>query len=206
MTQKFIITGTGTGIGKTLASAILMLGLDADYWKPLQSGTPTDTDTVKALTGLPSPRFHAESYAFKNPLSPHIAAEMEGIMLDIANIKAPQTPRPLLIEGAGGLMVPITRSFLMIDLFKQLNAPIILCARTELGTINHTLLSVEALRAHEIPIQGLIFIGPDMNDTMQTILHFTKTKMLGHIPFMEDQTPAALKNLFDTAFKKTDFT
>lgn len=205
MIQKFIITGTGTGIGKTLASAILMLGLEADYWKPLQSGMPTDTNTVKALTGLSSQRLHKESYVFKNAQSPHIAAEMEGITIDIANIKAPETPRTLLIEGAGGLMVPVTRNLLMIDLFKSLNAPVILCARTELGTINHTLLSVEALRARGIPLHGLIFIGPEMRDTTQTILDFTKAKLLGHIPVLAEQSPSALKNSFDTAFNKNDF-
>ncbi len=205
MSQQFIITGTGTGIGKTLAAAILMLGLDADYWKPLQSGTPTDTDTVKALTALPASRFHKESYVFKQPLSPHIAAEMEGITIDVANIKAPPTPRSLLVEGAGGLMVPVTRSLLMIDLFKSLGAPVILCARTELGTINHTLLSVEALRARGIPLHGLIFLGPEMKNTRKTILDFTKARMLGHIPVLAEQTPLALKNTFDTAFNKNDF-
>ncbi|MBY0428950.1 MAG: dethiobiotin synthase [Alphaproteobacteria bacterium] len=205
MSKQFIITGTGTGIGKTLTSSILMLGLDADYWKPLQSGTPTDTETVKSLTALPSTRFHPETYAFKHPLSPHIAAEMEGITIDVSRIKPPQTTRPLLMEGAGGLMVPITRNLLMIDLFKSLQAPVILCALTELGTINHTILSVEALRARGIPLLGIIFIGPEMQDTIQTILDFTKTKMLGHIPLLADTSVTSLKNTFNNTFNKNDF-
>lgn len=205
MSKQFIITGTGTGIGKTLASATLMLGLDTDYWKPLQSGTPTDTDTVKSLTALPASRFHPECHSFKHPLSPHIAAELEGISIDIAGIKPPTTPRTLLIEGAGGLMVPITRSVLIIDLFKSLGAPVILCARTELGTINHTLLSVEALRTRGIPLHGIVFIGPEMKDTQTTILAFTKAKQLGHIPLLETISPNILKQIFDSHFNKADF-
>lgn len=206
MSKQFIITGTGTGIGKTLASATLMLGLDADYWKPMQSGTPTDTDTIKSITGFPAARFHREAYCFKHPLSPHIAAEMDGISIDITGIKPPATIRPLLMEGAGGLMVPITRSILMIDLFKSLGAPVILCARTELGTINHTLLSVEALRTRGIPLHGIVFLGPEMKDTQTTILAFAKTRQLGHIPVLNSISPDILKQTFHTHFNKADFT
>lgn len=205
MNKHLIITGTGTDIGKTLASSILMLGLDADYWKPIQCGPPTDTDTVKQLTGAPLHRFHKESYCFKNPLSPHLAAEMEHETIDIARIHVPPTQHHLLIEGAGGLMVPITHHLLQIDLFKSFHAPVILCARTELGTINHTLLSVDALKMHGIALLGLIFIGPDMPDTTNTILNFTKAKKLGHIPMLDDFSPRTLKNVFDRNFNKADF-
>ncbi len=205
MSKKWIITATGTGVGKTLTSAILMLGLDADYWKPIQCGMPGDTDTVKELTALPASRFHKEAYCFIHPLSPHRAAEMEGSCMDLSLIQLPRTTRPLLIEGAGGLMVPITRSVLMIDLFGSLQASVILCARTELGTINHTLLSVEALRARGIPLQGIVFLGEDIKDTMRTILDRTSASCLGHIPVLTDTSPCALKRVFDTAFNRDAF-
>ncbi len=210
MSKKFIITGTGTGIGKTLTSAMLMLGLDADYWKPLQSGygqsgTETDTNTLKKLTQLPASRFHNEAYAFEMPASPHIAAESEGRAVDIAKLKPPHTPRTLLIEGAGGLMVPVTRTVLMIDVFKQMNAPVILCARTELGTINHTLLSVQALKVHGIPLHGIIFLGPENNDTIKTIIDFSMGKLLGHIPTLPEISADTLLDTFNSNFNRGDF-
>lgn len=205
MSKKFIITGTGTGIGKTLTSAMLMLGLDADYWKPVQSGTETDTNTLRKLTALPANRFHNEVYSFEMPASPHIAAESEGRVIDIAKLKPPHTPRTLLIEGAGGLMVPVTRTVLMIDVFKQMNAPVILCTRTELGTINHTLLSVQALKVHGIPLHGIIFLGPENKDTIKTIIDFSMAKLLGHIPVLKEISAASLTELFNSNFNKSDF-
>jgi dethiobiotin synthetase len=205
MSKRFIITGTGTDVGKTLTSAILMLGLDADYWKPMQSGSPKDSDTVRELTQLPQSRFHHESYYFKTPASPHIAAEIDGTEIDIAQLKPPQTPRTLLIEGAGGLMVPVTRRTLLIDVFKQFAAPVILCARTELGTINHTLLSVEALHQRNIPLHGIIFLGPEKTDTMKTIIDFSKAKQLGYIPELSDLSHSTLVNVFKSQFQSSDF-
>lgn len=210
MSRQFIITGTGTGIGKTLTSAMLMLGLEADYWKPLQSGTPTDTNTLRQLTNLPANRFHDETYRFELPASPHIAAESEGRNIDISNLKPPQTTRTLLIEGAGGLMVPVTRTVLMIDVFKQMNAPVILCTRTELGTINHTLLSVQALKVHGIPLHGIIFLGEENKDTMKTIIDFSMikssgAKRLGHIPVLPEISAASLLATFNSNFDKSDF-
>lgn len=205
MSKQFIITGTGTGIGKTLTSAMLVLGLEADYWKPIQSGTPTDANTVRELTNLPANRFHDEVYRFEMPASPHIAAESEGRVVDISRLKPPHTSRTLLIEGAGGLMVPVTRTVLMIDVFKQMNAPVILCARTELGTINHTLLSVQALKVQGIPLHGIIFSGPENKDTMKTIIDFSMSKLLGHIPPLDDISAANLLDIFNSNFDRSDF-
>ncbi len=202
---KYIISGTGTGIGKTLTSAMLMLGLEADYWKPLQSGTPTDSNTVRQLTNLPANRFHDETYRFDMPASPHIAAEREGRNIDISRLKPPQTTRTLLIEGAGGLMVPVTRTVLMIDVFKQMNAPVIICARTELGTINHTLLSVQALKVHGIPLHGIVFLGEDNEDTMKTIIDFSMAKKLGHIPVLPEISAPSLLATFNANFNKSDY-
>ncbi|NDE89653.1 MAG: dethiobiotin synthase [Alphaproteobacteria bacterium] len=205
MSKQFIITATGTDVGKTLTSAILMLGLDADYWKPIQCGEDTDTKTMRALTALPAYRFHPESYCFKTAASPHIAAEHEGATIDINLLKPPQTAHPLLIEGAGGLMVPVTRDTLMIDVFQRLHAPVILCARTELGTINHTLLSIEALQKRNIPLHGIIFLGPENKDTVQTILDFSKARLLGHIPLLDTFSDADLHQIFNLHFRKSDF-
>jgi dethiobiotin synthetase len=203
--KRYVISATGTDIGKTLVSSILMPGLDADYWKPIQCGPDKDTQTVRQHTGLPESRFHPEAYDFIHPLSPHRAAEMENRLVDVNNLLPPATVRPLLIEGAGGLMVPVTRDRLMIDLFETWQYPVILCARTELGTINHTLLSLEALRTRRIPLHGLVFLGPDNTDTVRTITGFSHAKILGHIPLLDNLSPAALKAVFAARFHREDF-
>lgn len=207
MAGGYIVTGTDTGIGKTVVSALLTLGLDADYWKPVQSGLEdaTDTETVKLLTGLPDDRFHSEAYKLQAPLSPHRSAELDGVVLDPDNIRLPTTARTLIVEGAGGLMVPLTREFLQIDLFRRLALPIILCARTGLGTINHTLLSVEALRARQMPVHGLIFIGDDNPDNLQTIVDLSGVRCLGTVPRMEAVTMNRLQHIFETRFRERDF-
>lgn len=180
------VTGTDTNIGKTIFSAMLAGVFRADYWKPVQSGLEdgSDTDTVRHLTGLPDDHFHPESYRLYNPLSPHYAAERDGISINPDTITLPQTSRMLVIEGAGGLMVPLTRDFLLIDLIAKWQVPVILCARTSLGTINHTLLSIMALRQRHIPIKGIAFIGDDHPDNMRTIGDFSKVAILGRLPYL----------------------
>ena len=155
-TTALVVTGTDTGIGKTVVAAMLTLALDGVYWKPVQAGTREGTDaaTVAALTGLGPERVIAERYRLTEPLSPHRAAELDGVEIDAPSLVLPaEAPggRPLIIEGAGGLMVPLTRRTLYIDVFQRWGAPVVLCARTALGTINHSLLSVEALRSRDIP-------------------------------------------------------
>ncbi len=207
MTRTFIVSGTDTGIGKTAAAAMLTLGLKAHYWKPIQSGTAdgTDTDTVKALTGMPSDRFLPEAYVLTQPLSPHRSAELDDVEIDTGRLSLPQVNRPLIVEGAGGLMVPITRGLLQIDLFKRWNAPVILCARTGLGTINHTLLSVEALRARNIPLHGLLFIGDDNPDNIRTITEMSGARLLGRLPWFERLNADTLKTAFADHFRLEDF-
>ena len=207
MTKGFIISGTDTGIGKTTVSAMLLRALDAAYWKPIQSGTvdATDRQTVQQLTRLPDVRFFHESFILTQPLSPHRAAELDGIKIDVEKLAPQITSRTLLIEGAGGLLVPITRKFLQIDLFRRFDLPIILCARTALGTINHTLLSVEALRARHIPIHGIIFVGDDNPDNIKTIIDFTETKNLGRLPQLEILNAATLDQAFANHFNRADF-
>lgn len=209
MSSSFIISGTDTGIGKTVASAMLVQALGYNYWKPLQSGIEeggVDTRRVQKMTDLPDERFLPESYVFSEPLSPHRAAELDGVLVDMNKLAvAPESENPLIIEGAGGLMVPITRDNLLINQFKKWNLPVILCARTGLGTINHTLLSLEALWARDITVQGLIFIGEPNDDNIQTIADFSGAKVLGHIPMMETLDAASLQTCFDRNFRRKDF-
>ncbi len=213
---SFIITGTDTDIGKTAFSAALMLGLESaghkpHYWKPLQSGIETvDTRTVQKLTNLPDERFLAERYILSEPLSPHRAAEIDGVDIGIEGLRDPRNiPEheggALLIEGAGGLMVPITRKNLQINLYKDWKIPLILCCRTGLGTINHTLLSLDAIWARGIPLKGLVFIGEDNPDNIRTIAEFSKVKVLGHMPHLDHLDDASLRLMFANNFNAQDF-
>jgi dethiobiotin synthetase len=205
--MKFFVTGTDTDIGKTIFSAMLVCGLEADYWKPVQSGleTPTDRETVEHLSQLPADHFHPEIYRLNAPLSPHRSAELDGDVIDPERLSIPTTKRPLVIEGAGGLMVPVNREFLLIDLLKKWQIPVILCARTQLGTINHSLLSVTALRERGIPIHGIAFIGDDMPDTIRTIADFSGVKILGRLPYLATLTKQTLQKAFADHFNPTDF-
>jgi len=209
MSSSFIISGTDTGIGKTVASAMLVQALGYNYWKPLQSGIEeggVDTRRVQKMTDLPDERFLPESYVFSEPLSPHRAAELDGVLVDMSKLAAPpESENPLIIEGAGGLMVPITRDHLLINQFKKWNLPVILCARTGLGTINHTLLSLEALWARDITVKGLIFIGEPNDDNIQTIADFSAAKVLGHIPMLETLNASSLQECFERNFRRKDF-
>lgn len=206
--MSFIITGTDTEIGKTVASAMLVQALEYNYWKPVQSGLDdggVDTRRVQKMTNLPDDRFLPEDYVLSEPLSPHRSAEIDGVQIDVENFHVPLAERPLIIEGAGGLMVPLTRKNLFINQFKKWGVPVILCARTGLGTINHTLLSIEALWARDIKIHGLIFIGENNTDNMMTILEFSQEKVLGHIPHLQDINPASLQSCFEENFRIEDF-
>jgi dethiobiotin synthetase len=206
-TKGYIVTGTDTGMGKTVFASMLTLALKGTYWKPLQSGTKdgTDSQTARKLTGLSDEHFAAEAYVLSQPLSPHRAAELDNISIAIQKLKPPVSGSPLIIEGAGGLMVPITRDVLFIDLFKQWAMPVILCARTALGTINHTLLSVEALKKRSIPIHGVAFIGDDNPDNISTIAAFSGAKILGRLPSLERVEKSMLEKAFAENFERTDF-
>jgi dethiobiotin synthetase len=207
MHKTFIVSGTDTGIGKTAAAALLTLGLDAHYWKPIQSGIEdgTDTATVKALTGLPDARFLPEAYVLTAPLSPHRSAELDGVEIAIDRLDLPKIGGPLIVEGAGGLMVPVTRRWLQIDLFKHWGAPVILCARTGLGTINHTLLSVEALRTRGMTLHGILFVGDDNPDNIRTIVEFSGARILGRLPWLDRLHAESLQAVFAETFSREDF-
>lgn len=211
MSQRFVIAGTDTDAGKTVFSAALMLDLtNAHYWKPLQSGVSegVDTKTVQMLTGLPKERFFPEAYIFSEPLSPHRAAEIDGVEIDMGRLSAEHIPAasgPLIIEGAGGLMVPVTRKNLQINLYQKWQIPVVVVARTGLGTINHTLLSVEALKARKIPLHGIAFVGEDNPDNIKTVAGFSGAKVLGRLPRLETLNPATLKAAFAENFRAGDF-
>ena len=211
MVQKFIISGTDTDIGKTVVAAMLTLALGGTYWKPIQSGIEggVDTKAVQKMTGLPAERFLPESYVLSEPLSPHRSAEIDDVTIDVDSLLLPQIEEPIIIEGAGGLMVPLTRENLLINLFKRWNetmrVPVILVARTGLGTINHTLLSLEALWSRQIPIQGIIFVGDENEDNVKTIAEFSDVKILGRLPFLDSLNEDSLSMAFDTHFNLEDF-
>jgi dethiobiotin synthetase len=173
--KTYFISGISTGVGKTIVSAIFVEALKADYWKPIQAGNLeySDSDVVKVLISNDISKFHAETYKFKTPASPHYAAEFENIVIDPDNFKIPETSNHLIIEGAGGLMVPLDKNFLMIDLIKKLNAEVILVSHNYLGSINHTLLSVEALKNRSIPVKGIVFNGKGNESSENYILEYT---------------------------------
>jgi dethiobiotin synthetase len=205
-----VVTGTDTGIGKTVVAAMLTFCLDGIYWKPIQSGSEGGTDTarVAAMTGLSRERFRYEAYSFSQPLSPHRASELDGVAIDEARLALPTgipEDRRLIVEGAGGLLVPITRRLLQADLFARWRAPVILCARTKLGTINHSLLSLEALRKRSIPILGIIFVGEAMEDSERTICEMGKAKRLGRLPMLQRLDAASLSAAFAENFRVADF-
>jgi dethiobiotin synthetase len=186
--KPLFVTGIGTGIGKTLISAILVKKLQADYWKPVQAGELDSSDTIKVrqLVNNSTSVFHPETYRLTQPYSPHKSAELDGITIDEQTIIPPQTNNRLIIEGAGGLMVPLNDHFLMIDLVKQFNAEVILVSQNYLGSINHTLLSIEALKQRNIPIKGIIFNGEANPSTEDYILAYTQIPLLGSVPVLNE--------------------
>ena len=198
--MRFVVSGTDTGIGKTVFAAGLAGMLGTRYWKPVQSGIPGDSETVAELAGMD---IVPEAYRLKLPASPHQAAADEGIVIDPAALVPPDGP--LVIEGAGGLMVPLTRETLFLDVFVRWQIPLILCARTQLGTINHSLLSIEAIRARNIPLHGIAFIGEANAESESIIAEKGRVKRLGRLPPIAPLTPARLKATFAANFARQDF-
>ena len=199
----FIVTGTDTGIGKTLFSAGLTARLGATYWKPVQSGLEEETDSqiVARLTGA---FCHPEAYRLRLPASPHLSAAAEGVQIDTAALTPPPV-RPLVVEGAGGLMVPLTEQTTFLEVFARWQMPVILCARTALGTINHSLLSIAALRARDVPLHGVVFIGPEAPEVEATICRMGEARRLGRLPILPSLKPGSLRAAFDACFPTDRF-
>ncbi len=187
MKQQYIIAGIGTEIGKTFISSILTELLQADYWKPIQSGALdfTDTHTVKSLISNNKTVFHPETYRLNQPMSPHAAAAIDGIEIELSKFQLPQTENHLIVELAGGIMVPLNDRETNLDLIKKLNIPVILISKNYLGSINHTLLSVEILKMNNIEVKGLIFNGEQNKYSEDFILNYTKLECLGRVNFEE---------------------
>ena len=202
--DRIFITGTDTGIGKTLVSAILLAGLKGKYWKPVQSGLEdiTDTEWVKEKTGLNDTHFFAETYRLRQPLSPHASAEADGVSIELDNFKIPQTGdrETLIIEGAGGIMVPLNKKDLMIDLIKKCNVPALVVARSTLGTINHTLLSINQLRSYGINIAGIVLNGPGNSSNRDAIENFGNVKVIAEIEEIKEINPESLQSCFRKYF------
>jgi dethiobiotin synthetase len=207
MSARLIVTGTDTGIGKTVFAAGLAGALDGVYWKPVQAGLEEETDraTVLRLSGLPPERILPEAYRLRTPASPHLAAERDGIVIDPEALVLPKTDRPLVVEGAGGLRVPLTREVTYIDVMARWKVPVVLCARTTLGTINHSLLSIDALRARNIPIAGIAFIGDENQESEWIIAELGKVRRLGRLPHLDPLTGPSLRTAFAAHFKIEDF-
>lgn len=206
MTQRFIVTGTDTGVGKTVVAAAYAGALGASYWKPVQCGLEDGGDSarVRALSGLSQDRILPETYRFAMAASPHRAAEAEGIAVSTIRLKLPDVTGPLVVEGAGGLMVPLTREALLIDVFASWRLPVVLVARTALGTINHSLLSIEALNGRNIPILGVAFVGDEMPDTERTVCEMGGVRRLGRLPHLDPLDRRSLAAAFAARFRLED--
>ena len=207
MTTRIIVTGTDTGIGKTVFAAALAGALGAYYWKPIQAGLLEETDrqAVLRLSGLSEERLLPEAYRLKTPASPHLAAENDGITIDPQALDLPNTEGPLVVEGAGGLLVPLTREIAYIDVIARWRAPVVLCARTTLGTINHSLLSTEALRTRGVPLLGIVFIGDENAETERIIVEMGRVRRLGRLPYLAQLTGNVLRAAFALHFNLDEF-
>lgn len=202
----FIVTGTDTDVGKTVFAAGLAGLLGGWYWKPVQAGLDGGTDAARVadLSGLPQGRILPEAYRLATPCSPHRAAQIDGIVIDPARLALP-AQRPLVVEGAGGALVPLTRDWLMADQFALWGLPVIIVARTALGTINHSLMTLEALRARRVAVHGIAFVGEGNEDSEQTICLIGQVPRLGRLDWLGGLDAGALRTAFARAFRKEDF-
>ncbi|MGB7410224.1 MAG: dethiobiotin synthase [Sphingopyxis granuli] len=200
---RFVVTGTDTGIGKTVFTAALAGALGIPYWKPIQSGLEdeTDSEVVARLAGVP---VLPEAYRLVTPASPHLAAEIDGVAIDPDALTPPAGD--LIVEGAGGVLVPVTRTLLYADLFARWRIPVIVCAHTGLGTINHSLLTIEALRARGVPIHGIAFVGDAVEDSEAIVAKIGGVRRLGRLPRLDPLTDETLAQAFAANFDLAGFT
>ena len=207
--KVFFVTGTDTGVGKTVLSALLVAALDAVYWKPVQTGVRegTDRESVRKWAEVPESRLLPESYRFDPPVSPHLAAREAGVHIAMDSIAYPAAPadRTWIVEGAGGVMVPLNERDLMLDLMRHLDLPVIVSARTTLGTINHTLLTRAALRSAHLDVRGVVLIGEENIENRRAIEHYGNVRVIGHIPVLERIHRSALLEVFSVRFDGTAF-
>jgi dethiobiotin synthase len=185
--ERIWVAGTDTNVGKTIVSAALVKHLNASYWKPVQTGTDTDDDTttVRQLTGFAEDKFFPNSMRFKAPLSPNQAAELEGAAIAMRDIRLPDYRGRLVMEGAGGLLVPLNHHRTMLDLMRYYSSPVVLVARTGLGTLNHTFLSLHLLREMRLPVLGVVLVGDPHPMNTRDIREIGKVRILAEIPWMD---------------------
>lgn len=194
--RKIFVTGIGTDVGKTVVSAVLVEALKADYWKPVQTGSffSTDTASVQKWVSNTESKFHPEGYLLKQYMSPHAAAELENVEIKLADCKLPETNNTLIIEGAGGLMVPLNRKEFIIDMIEAYDAEVVLVIQNYLGSINHTLLSIDALKHRKLNLLGIVFNGPPHQLSEDIILDYCKVKVLGRINKEKELNAEVIKN------------
>jgi dethiobiotin synthetase len=204
--SSFIVAGTDTGVGKTVFAAALAGALGADYWKPVQAGLdgPTDSEIALELGSLVPERVHEEAYRLTTAASPHRAARLDGVEIDVSKLRVPDVQHSLVIELAGGLLVPLSPSTLQIDVIADWRIPVILVARTTLGTINHSLLSIEAMRRRRLPIAGIAFVGEENRDSEAIICEIGGTRRLGRLPIIDPLTAEMLASAFAENFRLED--
>jgi dethiobiotin synthetase len=199
--MTIIVTGTDTDIGKTVFAAGLTVALGARYWKPVQAGLADGSDTASVVAlGVPADDILPEAYRLTTPCSPHLAAEIDGVAIDPDRLALPRVDGALVVEGAGGVMVPVTRDLVFADLFARWNTPVVLVARTGLGTINHSLLSIEALRTRDVPILGIAFVGDAVEDSEAIVATLGKVRRLGRLPRLDPLNAATLAEAFSANF------
>jgi dethiobiotin synthase len=202
--KGFFVTGTDTGVGKTVLSALLVAALDGIYWKPVQTGAieGTDRNSVRLWAGCSEEKLLQERYKFDPPVSPHLAAREARvhIALEAFDLLATVAGHPLIVEGAGGAMVPLNETDLMLDLMLRLGLPVVVTARTTLGTINHTLLTLAALRGASVCVHGVVMIGEENIENRRAIEHYGKVRVIGNIPVLQQISRAALLDVFEKHF------
>ena len=202
MKDTFFITGISTEVGKTVVAAIVTEALQADYWKPVQAGDldRTDTDKIRDWVYLKKSAFHPPAYLLNTPMSPHAAAEIDRVAISLKNIKRPVTSNTLVIEGAGGLMVPLNKSDMIIDLIRPTDK-VIVVSRHYLGSINHTLLTIEALKARKLNIFGIVFVGDELFSTESVIKEISQVPVIGRMD-MEPYIDHHVIKEYAEAFRK----
>lgn len=198
--MSVIIAGIHTGIGKTICSAVLCQALGYDYWKPVQAGELNNSDSFFICNHVTNSNctIHPERYRLTIPASPHYAAAVDGVEIKLTDFVLPYTNNNLLVETAGGIMSPLSNSLLNIDLVEQLQLPVILVSNNYLGSINHTLLTFEALRQRNIAVRGIVFSGTEFASSREFILQYTQLPLLFSIPQFDSLTPGAIADFAKT--------
>lgn len=196
--MKLFVSAIGTDSGKTLVSAVLCQTLGANYWKPVQAGLPADADWVRSMCTSPAVQVVPERYRLLHPMSPHAAAALENITLELEAFSLPDTKAHLVVEGAGGLLVPLNDNTFVVDLAQHLALPLVLVSNLYLGSINHTLLSINELKRRKVPVLGIVFNGKANQASQDVIMKHSPWPALGHLPQLESVTPGAVAALADT--------